>query len=349
MFERERKMGEGMAKSDPNKMNEVDWRRVFDAISDIVFITSLDHTLRDVNPAVVRMTGMARRSLIGKKCYTVFHGTNIPPEFCPFKDAAFGTQPVFAEIPIVLSHRNLLVTLSPILGTDHRVEAIVHTGKDITEKNRIESELRNTVAEKTALLKEMHHRVKNNLQIVSSLLDMTRMRTLDPDSAEILSSARSKIHAMSLVYSQLHHSECLDRIDMGAYIQHLTSYLKQVYMRSQVCVQFVVIPGAAFLTIQQAVPCALVLSEILSNALKHGWSHGGDARIKILMEASEANRFHVSIKDNGPGIPERIDTESGNTLGLKLIRNIVRHQLKGKLAILRNAGTEVDVSFAIAG
>ncbi|MFH0998650.1 MAG: histidine kinase dimerization/phosphoacceptor domain -containing protein [Pseudomonadota bacterium] len=338
-----------MAKSDSHKMDKAGWRRVFDAISDIVFITSLDHTLRDVNPAVVRMTGMARHSLIGKKCYTVFHGTSAPPDSCPCRDTAFGTQPVFAEIPIVLSHRNLLVTLSPILGTDHRVEAIVHTGKDITEKNRIESELRNTVAEKTALLKEMHHRVKNNLQIVSSLLDMTKMRTLDPVSAEILSSARSKIHAMSMVYSQIHHSECLDRIDMGAYIRHLMSYLKQVYMRNSVCVQFAVIPGPVFLSIHQAVPCALVLSEILSNALKHGSSHGGDAGIEILMEASEVNRFHVSIKDNGPGIPDTIDTESGNTLGLKLIRNLVRHQLKGKLAICRYAGTEVDVSFAIAG
>ena len=342
-------MGEGMAKSDPHKMDEAGWRRVFDAISDIVFITSLDHTLREVNPAVVRMTGMARHSLIGKKCYTVFHGTNTPPESCPCWDAAFGTQPVFAEIPIVLSHRNLLVTLSPVLGTDHRVEAIVHTGKDITEKNRIERELRNTVAEKTALLKEMHHRVKNNLQIVSSLLDMTGMRTFDPVSAEILSSARSKIHAMSMVYSQLHHSQCVDRIDMGAYIQHLASYLKQVYMRSSVCVQFAAIPSPVFLSIHQAVPCALVLSEILSNALKHGRPEGWSARIEILLDSSETNRFHVFIKDNGSGIQDTIDTESGNTLGLKLIRNLVRHQLKGKLAIWRYAGTEVDVTFAIAG
>jgi len=329
-------------------MNEADWRRVFDAISDIVFITSLDHTVLDVNPAVVRMTGMARHSLIGKKCFTVFHGTKTPPDSCPCGDAAFGTQPVFAEIPIVLSHRNLLMTLSPILGTDQRVEAIVHTGKDITEKNRIESELRNTLAEKTTLLKEMHHRVKNNLQIISSLLDMTGMRTFDPVSAEILSSARSKIHAMSMVYSQFHHSECLDRIDMGAYIQHLTSYLKQVYMRSSVCVQFDVIPGPVFLSIRQAVPCALVLSEILSNALKHGMPDGGSGGIEILLDSSEVNRFRVFIKDNGPGIPDTIDTESGNRLGLKLIRNLVRQQLKGKLAIRRNAGTEVDVTFAIA-
>lgn len=343
-----RLLGEGTAKSDPHKMNEADWRRVFDAISDIVFITSLDHTVLDVNPAVVRMTGMARHSLIGKKCFTVFHGTKTPPDSCPCRDAAFGTQPVFAEIPIVLSHRNLLMTLSPILGTDQRVEAIVHTGKDITEKNRIESELRNTLSEKTTLLKEMHHRVKNNLQIVSSLLDMTGMRTFDPVSAEILSSARSKIHAMSMVYSQLHHSECLDRIDMGAYIQHLTSYLKQVYMRSSVCVQFDVIPGPVFLSIRQAVPCALVLSEILSNALKHGMPDGGSGGIEILLDSSEVNRFRVFIKDNGPGIPDTIDTESGNTLGLKLIRNLVRQQLKGKLAIRRNAGTEVDVTFAIA-
>ena len=341
-------MGEGMVKSDPYKMDEADWRRVFYAISDIVFITSLDLTLRDVNPAVVRMTGIARHSLIGKKCYTVFHGTNTPPDSCPCRDAAFGTQPVCSEIPIVLLHRNLLMTSSPILGTDHRVEAIVHTGKDITEKYHIESELRNSVAEKTTLLKEMHHRVKNNLQIVSSLLDMTGMRTFDPVSAEILSSARSKIHAMSMVYSQLYHSECLDRIDMGAYIQHLTSYLKQVYMRDPVCVQFAVIPSPVFLSIHQAVPCALVLSEILSNALKHGRPEGGGGRIEILLDSSQANRFHAFIKDNGPGIPDTIDTKSGNTLGLKLIRNLVRQQLKGKLAIRHNAGTEVGVTFAIA-
>ncbi|MBI5593786.1 MAG: PAS domain-containing protein [Deltaproteobacteria bacterium] len=336
-----------MTKSDPHTMDEAGWRRVFDAISDIVFITSPDHTLRYVNPAVVRMTGIARHLLIGKKCYTVFHGTEFPPDFCPCRGAASGTQPVSAEIPIVLSHRNLLMTSSPILGTDQRVEAIVHTGKDVTEKNRIESELRNTVAEKTTQLKDMHHRVKNNLQIVSSLLDMTGMRTFDPVSAEILSSARSKIHAMSMVHSQFYHGECPDRIDMGAYLRNLTSYLKQVYMRGPVSVQLAVIPGPVFLSIHQAVPCALVLSEILSNALKHGSSDGGGGRIEILLDSSRANRFHVVIKDNGPGIPDTIDPESGNTLGLKLIRNLVRQQLKGKLEIRCNAGTEVDVTFAM--
>ena len=200
------------------------------------------------------------------------------------------------------------------------------------------------LAENKVLLKEVHHRVKNNLQIVSSLLDMGSMQTHNQEVIDLIMDCRNRINSMALVHSQLYKSERLNQIDMGKHIQELSKRLLQIYEMEKT-ITLDIKPTDVSLPITRAVPCALVLNELISNTLKHAYRNGQKGKIDISMQRSDGNTFSIRVKDDGIGIPEEIDIDKTNSLGLSLVRNLVLRQLCGKLFIRRNGGTEVVIEF----
>ena len=143
--------------------------------------------------------------------------------------------------------------------------------QNITERKKAEDEIRALLREKELLLKEIEHRVKNNLQVISSLLDMTMMMASNQEAAELLEDVRSKVLALGLVHSRLYEADSLDQIDMDAYILEHVSHLKRIYETRGKSITHVMEPSGVYLSVNQAVPCALVLNKVISNSFKHAF------------------------------------------------------------------------------
>ena len=217
---------------------------------------------------------------------------------------------------------------------------------EIEERMRTAEQFRNALAEKEVLLKEVHHRVKNNLQIISGLLDMTRNRCADQQASDLLSGACSRIHTMAMIHNQLYQSTRFDRIHMQDYIRELSAHLSQVYGKSSRISMDIRVENIT-LSLIQAMPCALIFNELISNSFKHAFKPDQPGKITISMSEGD-NFISVRFQDDGVGIPEDMDLSKTKSLGMKLINNLVVKQLKGSLRICRNPGTEIAFSFKIS-
>jgi two-component sensor histidine kinase len=223
----------------------------------------------------------------------------------------------------------------------------VFSFRDITERKKAELRLIQSLDEKEVLLREIHHRVKNNLQLTTSLLDMTRMRTKDPGTGGILTDVMTKIQTMAQIHTRLYESKQFDRINMDGQVRDQIRSLSNLYSRADRTIDIEIDSAELYLPLDQAIPCALALNEVLSNAWKHAFRGRWHGTVKY--SAREENgRIRFTIRDNGVGLPGGFDLSQANTLGLKLVRTLVEQQLRGTLRMKRRReGTEVVVDLPV--
>ena len=220
---------------------------------------------------------------------------------------------------------------------------IVGIGRDVTEVVHAGERIANSLAEKELLLQEIHHRVKNNLQIICSLLDMASRRLHSPEDKELFKDVHSKIEGMSLIHSQLYQSERFDSIDMGEYAAALFRQLANMYGTGNLTAQMDTRP--VLLPINLAIPCGLVLNEMLTNIFKHAFGDGGGTVGVHLRK--EGDMVRLSVADDGRGLPDDWDQLSERSMGIKLMRNIVQFQLGGELTVNTGGGTAFDIVFPV--
>ncbi len=320
----------------------------------------------------VKMAG--GRDVVGKEIQCVLNGD----EFCAFqltwkKEASFIkrlyrslmkliTSDLIAEYETILTEREHLIDHlkeSELKLQGYRAElerrvaertekltrANIFLKKEITERIRAEQELTRSLREKELLVKEIHHRVKNNLQIISSLLDMRSTRIRDPETCKVLEDAQAKIYNMALIHTQLYQSQPFDRINMSRHVEDLSNYLLEVYAPMNNMIEPIIDCTNVFLPVTQAIPCAVIINELLSNAFKHAFTDCQKGKVEIYMKNSNNDRVFIKIKDNGIGIPKEMDIKKLDSLGLKLVANLVQIQLKGKMEIRGDHGTEVTITF----
>lgn len=244
----------------------------------------------------------------------------------------------------VMAGKLNLLYVSMKSRTVELIKAIKKLKAEIAKRNRAEEQIKISLREKEILLGEVHHRVKNNLQIISSLLDMGSMQTQNQETIDLFTDCRNRVDSIALVHAQLYKSERFDNIDMEEHIKQLSKYLLQIYA-SKKTIKFVIKHADIHLSITRAIPCALVLNELISNAIKHAYKEGQKGTIGISMLESSDGAMTISVKDDGMGIPEEIDIDRTNSLGLSLVRNLVYKQLGGIINIKRNRGTELIIEF----
>ncbi len=216
--------------------------------------------------------------------------------------------------------------------------------RDITERKLAEEQIKASLAEKEVLLKEVHHRVKNNLSIVSGLMSLQAAGMDSPESCEALAECRDRINAIALVHNTLYRSDNLAKIDYSVYAQDLSRAVLDVCGRGgQVKLDIAV--ESVFLEIDKAVNCGLILNELLTNAFKHAFPNGSEGSIRVVFAMRDDGHFSLCVSDNGVGLPVDVDFQNPETLGLKLV-NMLTRQLKGSLDIDRqNTGTAITIIF----
>jgi len=215
----------------------------------------------------------------------------------------------------------------------------------IIRSRRDEEHIRASLREKEALLREVHHRVKNNLQVVSSLLDMAGRRLSDGEARRCLEAVRAKVQAMSLVHAQLHSrgaSGPTRGIDLERYVRSLFRQLREIYSGDMTLAASISLEGLV-LGLDQAVPLGLALNEALTNVFKHARREDRPGQVDIRARREADGRVCIELRDDGPGLPPDLEPERTPSLGMKLMFGLVRHQLGGELT-LQNAPEGVLVS-----
>jgi len=218
--------------------------------------------------------------------------------------------------------------------------------RDITDRKRAEENLLASVHEKEVLLREIHHRVKNNLQLISGLLDMTRMRTVDESTNTILTDLMLKIQTMAQIHTRLYESKQFGKISLTGQIRDQVAALSNIYSHKGHEIICEMDAQEIFLPVDQAIPCALVVNEILSNAYKHAFKGRKHGTIEI-SAVQENGQIRITVRDDGIGLPGNFDISRTTSLGLKLIRTLVQSQLKGSLIFKSQNGTEVTMEFPV--
>ncbi|MDZ7961501.1 MAG: PAS domain S-box protein [Aulosira sp. DedQUE10] len=225
--------------------------------------------------------------------------------------------------------------------------------QDITEQKKAEDKLKASLKEKEVLLKEMHHRVKNNLGIVSSLLQMQCRRIQDSQATSILHDSQNRIASIALVHEKLYGSDNLSDIDFAQYILDLTTHLFKSYNFSSSNIQLNIQVDPVKLDIETAIPCGLIINELVSNALKYAFpvQHEGEIQVKCYQKCESSSKIlhqHdliLIIRDNGVGLPADFESKKSKTLGMTLLRGLVK-QLRGTIQIHSQQGTEFKIIFS---
>ncbi len=203
-----------------------------------------------------------------------------------------------------------------------------------------ETELRTSLRETETLLRDIHHRVKNNLQIISSLISLQSNFIRDPDSLRMFRRSLNRIRSIALVHEELHRSENLTRIDFRRYVDSLVDYLFQVY---EVPDRIRRLPDIEKiqLNIQTAIPCGLIVNELVTNAIVHAFPGDRPGTIGVELRR-EGDRLRLSVRDDGTGIPESVDPLRPTTLGFQLLVNLAS-QLRGTLELDRTSGSRISI------
>jgi len=207
------------------------------------------------------------------------------------------------------------------------------------ERKRTEEKIKASLREKEILLQELHHRVKNNMQVISSLLRLQSMQIKDEKALEIFKSNQNRVKSMCLIHERLYQSEDLARIDFADSVRIMTNHLVASYGINPKAIKLNVNIKDVFLDINKAIPCGLIVNELVSNSLKHAFPDGKKGEIKIAMHPLNKNEIELIVSDTGIGIPEEFDFRHTKSLGLHLVTILAEDQLHGNIKLDRLKGT----------
>ena len=221
------------------------------------------------------------------------------------------------------------------------------TVEDITERKMAEEQIKRSLKEKEVLLREVHHRVKNNMQIISSLLSLQSQYIEDDQLREAFKDSQNRIQSMAIVHEKLYQSEDFASIDFKEYVESLTRSLFQSSRIDIGRITLKVEVGDVPLGSDYVIPCGLIINELISNCLKHAFPGNKKGEITIKLNRCNEKEIELVVADNGIGMPGNIDIENTKSLGLRLVTILAEDQLRGRIRLDRTGGTEVSIIFEV--
>ena len=321
-----------------------------DCSTDPIWWVCSDGTISYVNDSACRDLGYERDAIVGQ------HVTTFNPGFSKAGWSAHWQEMKQRKAFTFESrHRHKEGMVFPVEVTVNYLElngdeyhcSIV---RNITDRKRAEDQLRASLQEKEILLKEVHHRVKNNLQTVYSLLNLQANTIQDPRLLLPFKDSQSRVKAMALIHEKLYQSEQLANLNFDDYVHHLVADLVRSYSTNPASIHVQIEIAKLELPIDIVLPCGLILNELISNALKYAFPNDRAGTLQVGFSVSATHHYHLIIADNGIGIPECMalphETSVANTLGLQLVQAFVQ-QLRGTVTIDRTVGTRFEILFPI--
>lgn len=218
--------------------------------------------------------------------------------------------------------------------------------QDVTAEKQTERKIKSSLQEKEVLLKEIHHRVKNNLQVISSLLSLQFNQITDEQALQVLAESQNRLRAMALIHERLYKSEDLARIDFPGYVENLTDFLLRTYQSASGRIEMKLELEPVPLNIDAAIPCGLIINELVSNSLKYAFAKDQEGEIAVRLQKQRNGEILLVIRDDGVGMEEGFDLENAPSLGLKLVHSLVK-QLGGSVEYRNQEGAEFAIRFSL--
>ncbi|MBR0565509.1 PAS domain S-box protein [Azoarcus sp. L1K30] len=303
-----------------------------------------------INAQAERVFGYPRQELLGQSVEKLIPG-HLSTHHPAYREGFFADphpRPMGSGRDLYARHRDgsefpVEIGLNPI-ETDDGVMVLASI-VDITERHRAQQKLERALNEKTALLNEVHHRVKNNLQVVSSLLNLQASHTSDARLKSVLAESQNRLRAMALTHQLLYEGKDYSRIDLGEYLDRLAQLLLGSYREDSVRISLrTVMPtGPLSLDLERAVPCGLIVTELVTNAFKHAFVGGRSGEVRIELHAV-ADALELVVADDGVGLPAGFDLENVKSLGLQLVP-LLAEQLGGDFSLGSGPGARFALRF----
>jgi two-component sensor histidine kinase/PAS domain-containing protein len=312
---------------------------VVDKMEDSVIVLDDEYRVVDLNQAAETLFSVRAGYVVG------MHVDRLWPQH-PFAGGEKIVADDSREVKLNLGHGILFFDLSISSITDMRGHIVsrVIVLRNITKRRDIEDRLTTSLQEKEVLLKEIHHRVKNNLQVICSLLNLQSGHIKDKETLDLFQQSQNRIRSMALVHELLYLSEDFSSVNFKEYTHQLADQLISSYGLDSKLVNVKMDLEDAFLNIDEAIPCGLIISELVSNSMKHAFLNGRGGEIMIGLHRDVDNRYALTVGDNGVGMPKDLDFKETKTLGLQVVNTLV-DQLNGNIELDRSSGTYFRISF----
>ncbi len=330
---------------------------LLDAIPDIIYLK--DNNLRNliINRAFADFVGLKKEEIIGKKDEEFLNASlaeqcRISDEEVLKKRTLVNVDEKSGDDAEEVFYFNTLK--SPIFDEKGNINGLVGISRDLTVIKTKEEQIKKSLKEKEVLLKEIHHRVKNNMQIISSLLNLQAQSIQDKDIKQIFNQCRSRIKAMSLVHDKLYRSSSLAKINFSNYVETLVTHLMSVNKTFENNIKMHFDMDEIYIDINESIPLGLITNELVSNSLKHAFPpqslfnniNKEPKRVSISIKKKKDTNAELTVKDNGVGLPKNFEEKSKNSLGMNLVMDLVK-QIKGEIKIDGSDGSCFKVIFSL--
>jgi len=329
---------------------EVVAETILNTMADALFLVSLAGEIISTNKAAWQLLRYQESELIGQHIEVIF----TPGEKSKIKEIGLEQLMKVVFITDFETHFKtkedgiIPISLSGSLIQDQKgtKQGIIYVSRDISERKKAERIMKDSLREKEILINEIHHRVKNNLQIISSLLDLQLDSCEDPKILNVFQDCKDRIRSMGMVHENLYQFGGLARINGIEYIHNLVAYFFSTYgdQAGNITPRIQIETPALSLDMDTAVPFGLILTELLSNALKHAFPSGKEGEINIAVRPEIPGMLTLVVSDNGVGLPQNITVEEAQSLGLQLV-HLLTQQVKGTIEINRSKGTAITITF----
>lgn len=331
------------------RQSEERFRATFNSAAVGIAHVSLDGKWLLVNQKLCNILGYTQAELLEKTARDIIHPDDLDVDFeCDRQIIANEVQACSMEKRYICKDGSPVwvnLTVSVVPKPSGEPKYFITVIEDISKRKQVEAQINASLQEKEVLLKEIHHRVKNNLQIISSLLNLQSGYIEEPKILEILKASENRVISMALVHEQLYLSKDLAQIDSSTYIKDLASNLFNSYNINLDAVQLNLNVNQILLSVDTAIPCGLIINELISNALKYAFSLGQSGEIKIKFYSHQQGQLTLIVSDNGIGLPKDFDWQNSESLGLQIVAALT-NQLEGELEINKTNGTEFKIKFS---
>lgn len=317
------------------------------SINEIIFEFSAQGEYLDIwthNPKLLfkpkeEMIGKTITDVLGQEFGDIFQG--LIDRTLEMKE----TQSLEYSLDLEGGTHWFLARVSPIVGNPTDKPRVCMLVLDITERKKMEETIAASLRDKEVLLKEIHHRVKNNLQVISSLLSLQSRTVLDQHTLNILSENAGRVRAMALIHEELYNAENLVNIRFGTYIRNLTSHLSRAYGVDSGRVHIRIDADDNTLAIDDMATCGLMVNELVSNCFKHAFPNNRKGTVSIALKKNGERMYVLTVQDDGVGFSGNLDLDSVQSLGLKLVKYLAR-KLDGELQIDNHTGMTTTITFS---
>ena len=342
---RERQMEHALIKS------ESKYRKLVETTSDAYMFVDRDTTILEVNSALLNMFGYTASEVIGKRAVDFLDEANLSI-YQKNSLLSLNKSSTYYELSIRHSDgHNLPVLISTALLRDDQGNPGGAFGliKDITELKQAQARLESLVKEKEDLMREMHHRTKNNLSVIQSLLSLQSGDISDTKSREALADSGNRIRSISMVHDMLHRTQSLENISTSRYLGDIATSTFQTYLAKGSEIKLELDIEEIGLDIRRIIPLGLIINELVTNSMKYAFRDGRDGLLSVSLSRLDNGMVEVRVKDDGMGLSEGFDAgQATSSFGLKIVNTLVA-QLDGTLEARNNHGTEFVVMFSLSG